>query len=582
MDLTHGTIKDLASRLSVGQYKKKCPECHHTREKNRSDKPLSLKVDSTGVQFHCHHCGTNGGWVHMGDIFDVIEPAPIRTIKPSANSNAVVTEYLRSRNITEEVIKNHTLQGTYTFNGSATPAVGFPYREGSSVVAVKWRSADSKRFYSQENVCQDFFNLDKFVHGNDILLVEGEMDALSWMSCDLPENLTVMSIPNGAPAKVRDGKVDPKEDVKFRYVWRAKDELESADRILLCFDNDDPGLALRDEIVRRIGTDKIWLVDLGKHKDTNEALRAEGNTYLIDRLEKCQPMPTVGLHGAEEFAEEFITLYEEGQIRGARTGIQLLDNLIQIVPGMVTVVTGFPSSGKSDLIDQLTLNLARSEGWKTVYCSFEKPPALHMAQLTQKLMGKPYFEGPSTRLSAEERDYAFEWIKDHFLFMDHTLDGPTTIDGILKVASKAVMRMGCRCLVIDPYNFIELPPHDRETDAISKMMTKIQKWVKVHDAHCFFVAHPAKISPDRRSERKTIVTGHDISGSAAWFSKADIGLTTWRHPQDAEPPEAHVWKVRWSWIGSHGSCPLSFDRITGRWSDCVQEIEDDSYWDIDI
>jgi twinkle protein len=161
--------------------------------------------------------------------------------------------------------------------------------------------------------------------------------------------------------------------------------------------------------------------------------------------------------------------------------------------------------------------------------------------------------------------------------MDYRREGPTDIGGILDVASAAVMRMGCRVLVIDPYNYIDVGRNLRETDAISQMLTQVQLWAKEHDAHVFFVAHPTKISPDRRAERKTIVTGHDIAGSAAWFAKADIGLSAWRHPRDEEPPEAHVWKVRWSWLGRNGFTPLSFDKVTGRWRD--YDYEDDYDWD---
>jgi len=569
--LVPSEIRLLADKLSLGQYKRKCPECHHTRSKHKHDKSLSLNIDSDGVRYHCHHCGTNGGWMY--------QETPPQPITPPLGTNDVVQEYLKSRNINEEVIKNHTVQGTYTFNGRSVPAVGFPYRDGSNIVAIKWRSADKKKYYSQENVCQDFFNLNNYVEGNDILLVEGEMDALSWLSCELPDNLTVMSIPNGAPSKVKDGKVDPREDKKFQYVWRAKKQIESAERVILCFDNDEAGFALRDEIVRRIGTSKVWMMDLDEYKDTSEALDDRGAGYLLGQLDVCDPFPTVGLHRAKDFRKEYDLLYEEGQIQGASTGIRSLDKMIQIVPGMVTIVTGFPSSGKSDLIDQICLNLARSEGMKTAYCSFEKPPALHMAQLAQKLMDQPFFEGISTRMAMEAKDYAYEWIDQHFMFMDHTLDGPTSIDGILDVASASVMQMGCRVLVIDPYNFIELPPSERETDSINKMLTKVQKWAKSHEAHCFFIAHPTKLAPDRRSEKKVVVTGHDIAGSASWFAKADLGITAWRHPRDEEPPECHVWKVRWGWIGTNGYCRLNFDRATGRWTDHIREPVDDTQWD---
>ena len=62
-----------------------------------------------------------------------------------------------------------------------------------------------------------------------------------------------------------------------------------------------------------------------------------------------------------------------------------------------------------------------------------------------------------------------------------------------------------------------------------------------------------------------------------WFAKADIGMSAWRHQRDEEPPEAHVWKVRWSWLGKNGSTPLSFDKATGRWTD--YNYEEDYDWD---
>ena len=573
-------IRLLADRLSPGQHKKKCPQCHHERSKHKHDKSLSINVGSDGIRYHCHHCETSGGWMHTTKEY---VPRPIE-IRQSNTGNEVVKEYLRGRGIPDKVIEDHTIQGTYTFNGKPMPAVGFPYRDGSQVMAIKWRSADATtKMYSQENVCRDFFNLENYKKGNSILLVEGEMDALTWLGCDLPENLTVMSIPNGAPAKVKDGKVDARDDTKFQYVWRAKKALDSASEIILCFDNDEPGKALRDEILRRIGISKAKLISLDEYKDTSEAYAEKGESFLLGQLEGCERVPTVGLYRAREFKKEYDKLYEEGQIQGASTGIASLDKYIQIIPGQLTVVSGFPSSGKSDLIDQLVLNLSKSDGWKTVYCSFEKPPALHMAQLAQKLINAPFFEGVSERMEMSKKDYAFDWVNEHFMFMDHSLDGPSTIDGILDTASAAVMQMGCRVLVIDPYNFIDLPTGDRETDSISRMLTKVQKWSKAHDCHTFFIAHPTKVAPDRRGQGngKVVITGHDIAGSAAWFAKCDIGLTCWRHPRDAEMPEFHVWKVRWGWVGKNGSEKLNFDRVTGRWSDHKKEPEDENYWKLD-
>ena len=573
-------IKRLGSGLRVGQHKRACPECQGTRTKNRKDKPLSIKVDTEGVQYMCHHCGTEGGWMHNNSTIGVtdyrrepkMQSKPIVIEKKTVNEVALA--YLRDRKISDEVIEKHTVCSEYRFNGTVTPAVGFLYTKGDTIEAAKWRSADDKKHFSQENVCTDFFNLDSYVDGNDILICEGEMDALAWMSVDLPENLTVLSIPNGAPAGVKDGKIDPKDDKKFGYIWRAERQLATAGRVLLNTDNDGPGTALQKEIIRRIGGSKAWVISLGEHKDAAEAIADKGATFLENALGNATVLPIIGVHTVNDIFDSVVNLYEQGQVKGASTGLASLDEYMQVPAGMLTIVTGFPASGKSDLIDQICVNLAKSHNWKTVFCSFEKPANYHYAQLAQKVVDRPFFVDKNVnRMTQEEMEFARQVMEDSFVFMDSRGGGAMDIDTILSKASECVLRYGSRILVIDPYNYIDMGG-GRETDAISQMLTKIQQWAKNHDAHVFFIAHPAKLSSERRSGKKVVVTGLDISGSHTWFSKADIGLTVWRHPKDEEPPEAHVWKARWNWVGKNGSCPLHYDVNSGRWHDFSPAFDD--------
>lgn len=475
-------------------------------------------------------------------------------------------EYLSSRKIAKKVIESHTVEGDYRFNGKPVHAVGFQYKTG----AIKWRSTTGKEF-SQQGTCEDFFLLETHKPGNSILICEGEVDALSWLSVGLPDNVTVLSVPNGAPQKVGKAMPDPDMDGRFKYIWRAKDQISQAPRVYLNTDSDGPGTALAEEISRRVGRSRIWTIDLGT-KDASEALQQHGASYLVEKFHASQPLPLIGLHGADEFVEALESLYTHGQMRGAYVGIDGIDNLLCIPLSMMTVVTGFPGSGKSDLIDQICYNLASNYGWKTVYCSFEKPVAYHMAQLAQKHTKKPFFG--NDRMTEDDLHMAHEWIKDHFMFMDSSNGGPTDIDGILDTASAAVMRMGCRVLVIDPYNYITMDKNSSETDAISSMLTKIRMWARRHDAHVFFIAHPTKIY----EHGKHVCTGMDVSGSAAWYAKTDLGITTWRHPRDMEPPEFHVWKVRWSWMGRLGSCRLTHDPKIGTWRD-YDHVDDGFDWD---
>jgi twinkle protein len=108
--------------------------------------------------------------------------------------------------------------------------------------------------------------------------------------------------------------------------------------------------------------------------------------------------------------------------------------------------------------------------------------------------------------------------------------------------------MGVRGLVIDPYNYIEMPGSDKtETNAISDILTKVKKFCMAHDVHTWFVAHPSKIN--RSGVEQPRPDGMSISGSMAWWAKTDCGLTI--HRKD-NYTELAVWKCRYRWVGTQG------------------------------
>ena len=150
-----------------------------------------------------------------------------------------------------------------------------------------------------------------------------------------------------------------------------------------------------------------------------------------------------------------------------------------------------------------------------------------------------------------------------------------TIENILEKGASAVMRYGVRILVIDPFNFIQSEQKTGlGTDVVSDMLTKVQLFAKQHGILVFFVAHPTK--PFVRDGKKNVCTGVDVSGSMAWFSKADTGLTIYRSESGVE---IHNWKARWGWQGKMGSVNMIFNPINGRYAE-AEEIEDNFDWDI--
>ncbi len=57
---------------------------------------------------------------------------------------------------------------------------------------------------------------------------------------------------------------------------------------------------------------------------------------------------------------------------------------------------------------------------------------------------------------------------------------------------------------------------------------------------------------------------YDISGSARWRNKADVGFTVWRDMKDRNAPvKIIVGKARSKRVGQIGEVEMKYDRVTG-------------------
>ena len=570
---------------TYGQYKLLCPACRETRTKNKRDKPLSVHIDGQKIIYHCHHCQIEGlintekRAISMGKSSNgtgTKSTLKAKDAKPSDKS----AEWILSRGISVETAM---AAGCLLIEKNNKPVIGFTYpseEKSGEYEAIKYRSANGSKQFWWENNAKKLWGVqahdDSLETIDDTIVVaEGELDCLAILeSFKNHSNIKVYSVPNGAPNKITNNKIDPSEDGRFAYIWQEREKFEDVKRIILATDADTAGDVLADELSRRLNKARCYRVDFKGNKDANDLLLNESPETLRKQVLNAKPIPLHGLHNIEHYSEEFQSLYEGGQPKGVSTGIASVDELFTLQTGYLNIITGYPGDGKSAFCDFLVWNAGRNFGWKTCYCSFEKPPSLHSAQLAQLITGKSFFESGSTaeRMTQDEKDFAENWINEHILFQDYSDSGMPTIDAILEKNASAVMRYGVRIIVIDPFNFIHSEYKGLQTDMVSEMLTKVQLFCKQHDVLCLFVAHPTK--PVERG-KKSVVTGVDIASSMNFFSKCDLGLTVYRRESNVE---IHTWKARWGWQAKLGNTSLIFNPINGRYED-EAEIEDDFDWE---
>jgi twinkle protein len=161
-------------------------------------------------------------------------------------------------------------------------------------------------------------------------------------------------------------------------------------------------------------------------------------------------------------------------------------------------------------------------------------------------------------MSKADLEVGKQFVHENFSFLYQADGSLSTLDSILERLKIAVMRHGVRGCVIDPYNNISKPNDVAETEWISVMLSQVRLFAQAHGLHIWFVAHPTKML---RGADGSVPPpkGYDISGSAAWFAKADLGITVHR-PDPARSPVSEIicWKCRFSWIGKQGQTPLVF------------------------
>ena len=318
---------------------------------------------------------------------------------------------------------------------------------------------------------------------------------------------TVVSVPNGAN----------KGNQKLDYLDNCWEYFENKKQIILCTDNDDPGLSLRNELARRFGAHRCKYVEFGDYKDANEVLVEKGAEYLRNIIKDAKDFPIEGIINIDNIWQSVLN-YNDNGVENFSIGLEGGDSYFKMAFGEWSVVSGIPNSGKSDVLDQVLCNIAMKHDFRCAMFSPESfPYEGHIKRIANKLMSK--------NCDNDDLNDVKDFIEEHFYWIKIDLEN-LTLKSILDSFKQLVFQKGINVCVIDPWNMLDHSAQ-RDHSYIGKTLSELTQFCQQTKTHLFLVAHPRKIESEGGQYKKP--TLYDISGSADFFNKAYNGIIVYRN-----------------------------------------------------
>ena len=551
--------------LIVGKKEGVCPLCSSNRKpENRKAKCAMYDWErGLGTCMNCNEVFQLHTFKRKGGN-DKVYNKPKQIANPLL-SNKVI-KWFEGRGISNSTLVKMKITEGREFmpqTGKEENAIQFNYFINNELINIKYRDG-KKNFKLVKGAEKIFYNIDSTVGHDYMVIVEGEMDALSFVEAGIS---SVISVPNGATVS----------NNNLEYLDNCIDYFENKEKIILAVDQDEAGENLKQELIRRLGAEACYTCDFGVYKDANEFLIHNSRNMLSDVIKNASAVPIENVLTLKDVDDELQEFIEEGFKPGYQIGLDNFDNIFSTYTGQFITVTGVPSSGKSDFVDRMVVGYQLKYGWKTAFASPEnKPTFLHAHKLMRKIGDwMPTKEDINTTKWEEVSNV----INDNFFFIENER---YDLDSVLSKGAQLVKRKGIKCLVIDPYNKVKMNGAAAMSipDATMEYLTRIEAFAKKYDVLVIVVAHPTKMykKDDGTLDEPNM---YNIKGGGEWYDASYHGLLVHRN-YEKKTVKVKVLKVKFQNLGENqAEAHFKWDHISGNYLPVFDPSNEIMPWEAD-
>ena len=542
----------IETNKTSGIAKAKCPECTPTR-KNKSDRSLYVNFNS-GVA-KCFNCDVLSFRDDIQKNNEVKYTIPEQTWQNYTKLSEGVVKYFESRKIQQYTLNKFNItEEVYYQPALKKPArnIVFNYFEGSVVVNKKYRTRD-KKFTQSTGGKPIFYNINSVIGKEEVYIVEGEIDVLSFSEIGINN---VISVPNGA-------------NDNDAYWVNSEPYLKEIKKFYIAVDDDEKGNVLADKIAHRLGRYRCERV-LFEGKDANDDLVAGvlEKTYKLTRK-----YPISGTFQVNDMLENMFELYDNGLppvLYPKHKCFGEFKSVFSTMLGHLVVGTGIPSHGKSNFTEWLVLNLVKDYNLKASFFSPEHMPMwLHQSTFVQKAIGKNYFKDVDgvPRVTKEEIQKYADWANEKIYLTSPDNGEFATWDWLFEKFKEQMIQYGINIFVVDAFNKVDFDDKGSELNQIRRVLGKLTTFAQSNNVLIILIAHPTKM---KKGDNKLyeIPTLYDVNGSADFRNQTHDGFCIYRYFADSTNEDKTLFinlKTKYSFQGEMGkNVEFEYHKPSGR------------------
>jgi twinkle protein len=386
-----------------------------------------------------------------------------------------------------------------------------------------------------------------------LIVTEGELDAMS-VSQVQDHKYPVVSLSGGAGNAVN--------DIKRHYEW-----LCEFDKIVLMFDDDQPGREAAEACAELLPCGKVFIASIEGYKDANEALVDGKPSAITSAFWNAKPYQPDGIFTLDDIEEEVLAPVVLGRPWFLPTLTELTFGRRD---GEVIYFGAGTGVGKTDFFTTQICHDVLDLGIPTACIYLEQPPAETGKRIAGKAAGKQ-FHIPDGSWTQDE-------LKDTFNELKST--GKLFLGGNFSSASwesiKARMRfmavgLGVKHFYLDHLTALADPSKERESlEIITKELALMAQELSVV---IHVISHLATPEGKPHEEGGRVMMRH-FKGSRAIGFWAHFAFGLERNPQHEDAAIAsqttlRCLKDRYTGRATGKTITLAYDTTTGLISECL-------------